>query len=293
MRESPETLLVGVDGGGTSCRVGLITSGNRFEAERGSANVSTDPDRAIANILSGIEQVFSHAGIADPARSTCVAYLGLAGIVDESDTRKVVQALPFRNVTVADDRHTAIAGALGDTDGAVAGLGTGSYLARQADGVYSEIGGWGFPLGDEASGAGLGRRLLAATLHAEDGLAEHSDLTRAMPARFGGASGIVSMSLRAPHRDYAKLAPAILDAARADDAVALQLIGEGIAYVSRGLAALGWSRGERLCLIGGVGPHYLPFLPEDLAASVTPPDGTALDGALALAAKQAAKENAS
>ena len=38
-----------------------------------------------------------------------------------------------------------------------------------------------------------------------------------------------------------------------------------------------------LCLTGGIAPHFAPFLPHDLRASVVAPDGAPLAGALALA----------
>jgi hypothetical protein len=43
-------------------------------------------------------------------------------------------------------------GALGPGDGTVAAIGTGSFFGRRSGGAYRYLGGWGYQLGDEASG---------------------------------------------------------------------------------------------------------------------------------------------
>ena len=66
-----------------------------------------------------------------------------------------------------------------------------------------------------------------------------------------------------------------------DDPVARELLREGADWILRAVQTLGRERGERLCLLGGLGPHYAPLL----GVKVSAPEGTALDGALALAAE--------
>ena len=84
----------------------------------------------------------------------------------------IAEALPIDNVTVSDDRPTNMAGALGGTDGYVAAIGTGSFLGRQSGAEQRFIGGWGLRLGDEASGAWLGRRVLSRVLDWRDGVVD-------------------------------------------------------------------------------------------------------------------------
>ena len=60
-------------------------------------------------------------------------------------------------------------------------------------------------------------------------------------------------------------------------------MAEGAAYIIRGLDRLGWTPGERLCPIGGLAREYAAFLPDGVSRCLTEPDGSALDGALALA----------
>jgi glucosamine kinase len=116
-------------------------------------------------------------------------------------------------------------------------------------------------------------------LHAEDGLITATPLTRALRARLGGPPGIVAFAKDARPADMAALVADMM--AGKDDPVAAALLREGAAWVQRAIGTLGWSAGERLCLLGGLGPQYAPLL----GAPVSAPLGTALDGALALAAE--------
>ena len=119
---------------------------------------------------------------------------------------------------------------------------------------------------------------------AVDGLAPGTGLGRAVLAGHGNdPAGIVRFSVAARPADYAGLARAVVAAAGAGDPLGRRLMAEGTDYIRRGLAALGWRRGETLCLTGGLGPAYGPWLGEP----VVPAKGSALDGALILAAQAA------
>lgn len=280
-------LLIGVDGGGSSCRAALRlgSEGARHEVTLGAANVSTSFDEAMATIRAALSELCGKAGLAEAALTGARAHLGLAGVMNEEIAGRVAAALPFACVRVTDDRPTTIAGALGAADGSVAAIGTGSFLGRQEDGRQMLAGGWGFVIGDQASGAWLGRRLLEEVMLCIDGFAAETDLVRAVMAAHGqDPSQIVAFSLSARPRDFARFGREIDAAAAAGDPLACALMEEGAGYIVRGLASLGWRKGEPLCLMGGLGPEYTSFLPPVMQESVVPPKGSALDGALALAA---------
>jgi len=286
MSDASTPTLIAVDGGGTKCLFALLRGGVRTELELGPANVSTDFDVAVITLRDGLERLARKAGAPLDGIRTCSGHLGLAGVVDARMGRKVAHALGLRNVVVEDDRRSAVVGALGSADGLVMGVGTGSFLARQVRGRVGLLGGWGFRLGDEASGADLGRKLLQRILHAVDGIAQPSDLTDTVLAELGGTpADIVTFAGGASPSDFARFAPRIVAAAQQGDAAARALMEEGAAYLMRAATALGWSAGEALCPIGGLAPHYVPFLPKAAADSLVACKGTALDGALQLAAR--------
>ncbi|QFU09530.1 Glucosamine kinase GspK [Rhodobacteraceae bacterium THAF1] len=279
-------VLIGVDGGGSGCRVALRTpDGSVVRTEGGPANATTDRDGAVRNVLHAVRAAVDESGLADGVMRDARAHLGLAGIVDQADAQAVGTAftddLPVARCTVSDDRTTHAIGALGEEDGFVISVGTGSTVARVTGGTVRGLGGWGLILGDEASGAWLGRMALSRCLMAVDGLIPHSDLTRDLIDRHAGAAGIVRFARTATPRDFAALTPLIL----ADDAdpVAASLLSEGAAYLDRALTTLGLTPGARLCLTGGLGPTYAAWLAASNMAHLTRSTGDALDGALTLA----------
>ncbi len=280
------TMLLGIDGGGTSCRAAAVVGGLRHEVALGPANVSTGFDAAVATIGGALRLLAERAGLPPEVLFQAPAHLGLAGVVSGAVAARVRAALPLSRATVTDDRPTTIAGALGSAEGAVVAIGTGSFLGRQAGGRICGLGGWGFFLGDQASGAWLGRRCLEEVMLAVDGLAAETGLCRSILADHGGdPAEIVRFSVTARPADYAGLARAVVAAAGAGDPLGARLMAEGADYIRRGLAALGWQRGETLCLTGGLGPAYAEWLGEP----VVPARGSALDGALSLAALAAAR----
>lgn len=286
MSESRSSRLIGIDGGGSTCRFALLDAGVRTEVTLGSANAFSDRPGTIARLREGLAELARRAGLGDTDIASARLHAGLAGIMTPDDAAEIAAAIPVRNARVTDDRPTSLRGALGTAEGTLAAIGTGSFFGRQADGETRFIGGWGFLLGDEASGAWLGRRLLAATLHAADGLRQDTPLLEEIRAAFGGApAGIVTAAQGYAPRDFAALAARIFDAAEREDPAALELIGEGAAWIVRAARALGWAEGEPLCLAGGLGPRYARYLDVE----TVPPQASALDGALALAADMPAK----
>ncbi len=275
-------MLIGVDGGGTSCRAALSCAGRRHDVVLGPANASTDFDAALATVRAALDALAAKAGLGGADLSGAHAHLGLAGVTGSAIAERVAAALPLEKAVVTDDRPTTIAGALGDDNGAVIAVGTGSFIGRQNEGRVTGIGGWGFHIGDQASGAWLSRRCLEEVMLALDGIGAETDLTRRILAEFGGDPlQIVDFTLKARPADYARRSRDVVAAAEAGDPLGERLMAEGAGYLRAGLAAVGWQRGERLCLTGGLGPAYAPWLGEATVA----PKGTALDGALILAAR--------
>lgn len=278
-------LLIGIDGGGSSCRATLLAGPNaRYDVVLGPANVSTDFNAALATINAALAQLADRAGLSMADLATATAHLGLAGVMSPAIAGRVAAHLPFAHSTVTDDRPTTIAGALGEADGALAAIGTGSFIGRQVAGKIHGVGGWGFYIGDQASGAWLLRRCLEEVMLCVDGFAPHTDLTRAILKEHNDDPGqIVLFSLNSQPSDYARLARDVVTAAEAGDPLGARLMQEGAAYIRRALEVVGWNPNEALCLTGGLGPAYARWLNLPTVTA----KGTALDGALALAARHA------
>lgn len=290
MYDSSGQILVGVDGGGSGCRVAIANGAAVILAlaKGGRANATTDLDQTIKNVTVAIDAAAQKAGIGQDALNAASAHFGLAGMQNQTDANRIASAFSFAGCTVTDDRPTTVSGALGGKDGFLISVGTGTIVARSLSGQSRFIGGWGFYVSDQASGAWLGRGALDRTLQCYDKMARHSDLSRNLLSQFGDdPNQIVTFSVDAKPGDFAGFAPDIIKAAQAADENARDLMKQGAAYLGRALTVLGFQPGDALCLAGGVGPHYQPYLVEKTTRNIVKPKGSALDGALYLAARAA------
>lgn len=157
-----------------------------FEQRFGSLNINgaeasqinktvRDVISALSGFQNGLEDcaglLIAAAGFSNPdAYPTIMSALALAEFSGEF----VLQG----------DQEAALRGAVGET-GAILIAGTGSIcFGRNAQGVSSRAGGWGYLLDDEGSGYALGRDMLKAVFRAEDGRNEKTILTSAILAHF-------------------------------------------------------------------------------------------------------------
>jgi glucosamine kinase len=274
-----ERIDIGIDGGGTGCRVAISVAGGTVSETRGGpANIVTDPAGAEAAIRDAVLAGLADRGLgrgALPAARICAGLAGgrLPGVADAFATR-----LPFL-AWVVDDSATALEGALAGGDGTLASLGTGSFFVRRSGGATRHVGGWGFALGDEGSAAWLGRRALSLALRVADGRLPPDPLAEALTRATPPHPSIFARDARPG--DFAQLARLVLD--HADTPLARRLICETLAALAEGLADVGHVPGEALVLTGGLGDLFAPHLPDDLRADLRPAAGRPLDGALRLA----------
>lgn len=278
--------VMAIDGGGTRCRVALVSGDDIYTVETGPANVTTDFDAAIMHIRLGIEKLLPRL---DTSITGIPAYIGLAGVTSTEIAARVETAMPFQTVRVTDDRPAAVRAAFGSENGFLAHCGTGSFFASQIEGATRFCGGWGSVLGDEGSAFWVGRQALSQTLRIVDGLKPPSPLSKLILNTFGASSGIVRFASNASPAEIGAHARLVTQYAGNDDPIAHHIMREGANHVATNLRDMGWAPQTKICLTGGIGPEYERFLPADMQTSVRAPEAEPLSGAIALA-KDLAKE---
>ncbi|MBV8836653.1 MAG: N-acetylglucosamine kinase [Alphaproteobacteria bacterium] len=280
------SLFLGVDGGGTRCRARLCDAAGRQlgQGESGPANIRFGVRDALASVLAATRQALEQAHLTAEDVPRITACLALAGATEPAE-RDAAQAQrhAFHSAIITSDAHAACVGAHSGLDGAVVIVGTGSIGWAVLRGRQYRIGGWGFELSDEGSGAWIGRELLRRTLLAHDGRTTWSALTRAIFGQFSTAQAIVQFATRATSRDYAALAPAVVEQAMRQDETALAIMRVAAAHIDAIATRLLALDVPRLSLTGGLAPHMLGFLSTTTRARLAAPQGDALDGALLLA----------
>lgn len=167
-----DLFLIGVDGGGTGTRIVLADAHGRelAQAASGPSGLGLGVERAWQAIAAGCADAFAQAGAAlDWSR--CVLGCGLAGVNNRDWLAAfLAQAPALAGLAVESDAYTTLLGAHGSAYGVIVALGTGSVAAAadRDDGEFRTVSGYGFPSGDEASGAWLGVRAIVHAQHALD-----------------------------------------------------------------------------------------------------------------------------
>ncbi len=285
--------LIGVDGGGTSCRAAVAQLDGTImgRAQSGSSNITSNLEGATVNILDAVQNAISAAGLPADSVKQAAAFLGLAGANVGDFSERLSASLPFALHQVGGDAPIALQGALADHDGAIAILGTGSaFMARRANTVRL-IGGWGFHLSDLGGGARLGRKALEMTLLAHDGIIAHSELTRELMSGFSNSpDNLVLFAKSAKPVDYGNYAPIIVSHLAQGDATALRLINQAATSIDEAFDALDLSANDQIALLGGLAKYYPPYLAQRHRDRLIEPKADALAGAVALADKLARGE---
>jgi glucosamine kinase len=278
------TLYLGIDGGGTGCRAALADAVGHVigTGTAGPANIASDPVGARDNILAATRAALGQAGHDWSAVSRLHAGMGLAGANVGACVDRLLGDLPFAKVRIETDGVAAVKGALRDQDGIVAALGTGSVFGVQQGGMVRQIGGWGLVLGDEGSGAWIGRAALARALRAVDGFVAMTPLLATLLRDHGGAEGVVAFAMTARPTDLAALSPQIV---ASDDAAAQAVMAQATADVCEAVDLLQGGGVLPVVFLGGLGPAYATRLGGRWP--IIPASGTALDGALHLAREAA------
>jgi glucosamine kinase len=280
--------LIGVDGGGTSTRVRIarVSPGGAVELAQGASGPSglgLGIARAWATVQEAVAQAFAAAGIAPPPPDRMAIGLGLAGVHNRQWAQEFEAFDPgYAALVLETDAFTTLMGAHGGRPGAIVAIGTGSVgEVLLPDGTRREVGGWGFPAGDEASGGWIG---LAAVNHIEqvlDGRRPASSFAADVIEACGGNRAAIQVWLgKATQTTYASLAPLVLR--HADDPAAHAILtkaGDEAAAIARALDPDGTLP---LALCGGLGSALRDWLPPALAARASAPAGDSARGALRL-----------
>jgi N-acetylmuramic acid 6-phosphate etherase len=264
-----DSLVLGIDGGGSKT-VALLAKGDGQIVGRGASGTSnylvSGRSAALDAIKTAIINAFNEANLAArPADALC---LGVAGVnlADEPDwlIQWAVDEGLARKVTAVDDTELVLEAGTPDGWGVGVISGTGSMMiGRNKASLTARAGGWGYLMGDEGSGYGIGVQALHAIAQAADGRGPKTALCDAI---------LKDWNLRKPkdliakvyvqgaeRREIAGLASAVARTAETGDRVAQEILVEAGRELAKGATAVakavGLSGITPCALTGGVLTH--------------------------------------
>ena len=282
--------FLGIDGGGTKTLARLESpDGNAITLKSGASSLTQDLDGAINNIVGISRQILARRNI----QPNCVHLAcGVAGAGNPRSAQQLQQrlsAMGFVNVQITSDAQTSLLGAGAGTPIVMVAIGTGSVAMRLGrDGRIRQFGGWGLAVGDEGSGAAIGKSLVRALLWELDTYGQAKSALCQQIMREVGAerSRILPWLQKAGSRDYAALAPTAFSHLPNCE-ISREIIAKTAAEVDRLIEMASDGDALPLAILGGLAEKLGPHLHPDHQQRQIPPLGTALDGACMLAKKSA------
>ncbi len=215
--------IIGIDGGGTKTvgQIVNLSNSQRFDATTGPSSLSQDVEKASETLSQLITDLIQQANAQNDNVSVAI---GVAGGGNSSLVRRcqelIINETGISRIVIVEDCETALLGAKGtsvNNDVALVTLGTGSFVATSLDNKSSYSGGWGFPVGDEGSGAKLGFYLVnhflkmwdASQAEATDKSAQNQDpLYSQLVIKLGANKDEILHRLSsASQSDFSSLAP--------------------------------------------------------------------------------------
>lgn len=238
------TYLMGIDGGGSTVRVGLASTQDPTRLLHHVEGESVNPSSLGASLarerLHGAIRDLLERANATPADVWACA-VGIAGAsVEHSEDwlrDTLAPVLPSVRLALSSDVEIALVGANGTPYGTLVLAGTGSVaLGIDSDGRRLQVGGWGYLIGDEGSGYALSMRALQHMAHDSDaGIA--SRLTQEVLAHFDERTPKALMRRlyaqpSPPVRDVATFTPRLLALADEGEPTAQAIVEDGAGALS-------------------------------------------------------------
>jgi len=267
-----QSYYIGVDGGGTHCRVQLEDEqGNVLScAEAGSANIMTNAAVAMQSIINACEKAISDiskpiseiskpisaadkhdSAIGERERSAIKLNqihlaAGLAGANIPSALNEFLSLHhPFKSITVISDLHAACLGAHDGQSGALiicgtgsaatifTGIGTGSSTRTNSH-QFNDKGGYGLSISDNASGGWLGLEAVKHSLLVFDELIPKSLLFTSVCDSLAvtNAHELVTKVSGFKGKEFGALSPCVVEAYEKGCPAAEGLIRKGASYLN-------------------------------------------------------------
>lgn len=308
-----DSLILGIDGGGTQTRA-LLVGGDGTVLGRGLAGASNlntlGVEGALREVKRAVLAAFEQAGL-EP-RAADAFFSAQAGALSSGLALPFAEALCEAGlarpgaVAVDSDIEAALMGGLSGRPGIALIAGTGSVaFGRNESGAQARCGGGGWILDELGGGAGLGREGLRAVLRAADGRGPRTLLSQKLQVVTGAqAPEEITRWLHAHAsmpQTLATLAPSVVEAAESGDVVAQGILKRGAEELSlmagQVQTRLHMDGFVELVLVGSLansGAPYQTMIEEALLGKmprcrITAPEMSAEAGAVLCSFKQSAK----
>lgn len=278
--------LVGVDGGGTGTRLILANhQGHELARSEGPPSaLNQGVEQAWTSILKTLELAFNKIAVQKINKDKIAIGLGLSGVNNGLWRQSFLQLAPqFAELALDTDGFTTLFGAHAGAPGVIVAIGTGSVgMVLDHQGQRKTVSGWGYPAGDEASGAWMGLRAAAVLQKTLDGRQQMGPLAQDILSFCGGNENLFLEWLgKANQNHFAQLAPLVINNGQKDRQAKL-IIQRATEEIELMIMALDPKSELPLSICGRLGEILTPQLSGVVKNRSRPPIGDSSFGALQL-----------
>ncbi|MGY3803972.1 BadF/BadG/BcrA/BcrD ATPase family protein [Pigmentibacter ruber] len=287
--------FVGIDGGGSKTHLRIVSASGKVIAESfaGPANIRLSVDTAIQSITEALNIAAKIANISQMQLKNFQTGIGVAGYEVQTAREEFlnkIQQIGIHQYKLQSDAYIACLGAHNGNYGSIIIVGTGVVGLTINRSGKTQVGGWGFPHGDEGGAAWLGLETTRQLLHYCDGRAEPTPLLKYLQKKFANkVENITEWACYANASQFAELARDVFKYAKKNDSFAEFLLKKSAREVEQIYLALKMKSKQNqqtpFSILGGVAPFIFDYLKPAIKKQLNKPLGDACDGAILMIRK--------
>ncbi|PCJ50192.1 MAG: hypothetical protein COA74_02915 [Gammaproteobacteria bacterium] len=278
--------ILGIDAGATKT-LGLLkclNTGQSWSAVSGPGSLSSDISTTCQNIGKVAKELLSLGNCSAAETLLVCGAAGTTNIESKNSLKKALQEMHFVKPIITTDAQTSLYGAGNGAPIIVIALGTGSVAMRlDTSGCEKQFGGWGLAVGDQASGAYIGRAAITSILleYDKDDFVADRFMTEMFTIIGDNKQKISSWLTNATTTKFAELAP-IVFSSTSRSKIARDIMKKAVTDVESLIVSAQGDNRLPVCLIGGLAQTIYPLLSADLRSRIIPAKGNAVNGAIYL-----------
>lgn len=245
--------VIVVDGGGTSTKFALFHNGKRIREEKlPSCHLMQVGEEKMTEILKdGISKL--------KGENTPILIFGLAGYGNDLKLKESIERIIKENFAsypyyLTNDIELAYYSELEKRCGILLILGTGSIAYKFKNDKFIRSGGWGYFIGDEASGYYLGKKLLREFTYQSDDREKKTLLYDKVKSHFAIENDfdLISISKDMSRTEVAALSRIVIDLYKNNDIPAKKIIEEMVNECVKMIKSLLDQEVKEVVLFGGL-----------------------------------------
>lgn len=263
--------LLGIDGGGT--KTDFVLADEKLNVVREVKSCGCNPvdigiDGAKEVLKKGIYKVCEGIPF-----SNIVLFAGLAGGASANMLGKLKEFFSqfgFKAFENGSDTVNIVSAGLGDGDGVIIIMGTGSCAIAQHSGIRDRVSGWGYLFDDGGSGYSVARDALAAAFRCVDGSGEYTKFADAVLKGYKDPQELLGALYKGNKKFIASFCPLVFECAKDGDKVCSGIIKKNMEFSANIIKTASEKTGHKKVKVVAAGglsrvPEAMEYLSDALA----------------------------